>query len=497
MVSLNDFLFQIFQPYFFYSAVFLSIAFVSIKIFLKFNPFISRRCQSIIWLIPLFIPVTVLLYFHPQTVISTSSFVPQSPVPGFGVAASADPSFSSFTGLLCIGGVAAAAGYLVFMLSFGSKIGHKRFHIVMMAQDEYIAIQEKVKETALKLSILEPKVGLVDDLLPNAFTVGYGRNTMIVFSLGLLNMLDTDELTAVISHELAHIKARDYIFKSTSYALNILSFFNPLSYFSIAHSQKERELLADQKAAALLDKPNLMAEVLTKVETVVQEFPKPSFADRLSSSLFLVSPLAHRPGMLASHPQISQRVQNINALAAKPSKKRTYMIATVVLLGIILCTALIVGYSTVQVQKAFDQKENAVLVNGQSFYLYNISCPFDAAHPTGIFFANESNLQLFLSSLAQGNACVSCYVDGNGVTHAYSSEIPNLVIVNGQSILVNGHSSFIGYAFIGNESRPLDAAHSTDFFFLNALVLNEPILQSPLLQGGGNISYVLTFQTLS
>ena len=113
--------------------------------------------------------------------------------------------------------------------------------------------KKKVKETAHKLSVKEPKVGLVDDLMPNAFTVGYGRNTMIVFSLGLLNMLDTDELTAVISHELAHIKARDYLFKSTSYALNILSFFNPLSYFTASHSQKERELLADQKAAALLD----------------------------------------------------------------------------------------------------------------------------------------------------------------------------------------------------------------------------------------------------
>jgi len=497
MVGLNDFLFQIFQPYFFYSIVFLSIAFVGVKIFLKFSPFISRRLQSIIWLIPLLIPVTVLLLFHPQTVISTSSFVPQSPVPGFGVAASANPSFLSLTGLLCISGVAAAAGYLVFMLSFGSKIAHKRFHIIMMAQDEYMSIQEKVKETAHKLSVQEPKVGLVDDLMPNAFTVGYGRNTMIVFSLGLLNMLDTDELTAVISHELAHIKARDYIFKSTSYALNILSFFNPLSYFTASHSQKERELLADQKAAALLNKPNLMAQVLTKVETVVQEFPKPSFADRLSSSLFLVSPLAHRPGILASHPQISQRVQNINALAAKPSKKRRYMIATAVILGIILCTALIVGYSTVQAQKAFDQKENTDLINGQTFYLYNTSCPFDPAHPTGIFFANKSNLQLFLSSLAQGNTYVSCYVDGNGVTHAYSSEIPNLVVVNGQSILVNGHSSFIGYGFIGNESCPLDAAHPTDFFFLNALVLNEPILQGPPLQGGGNISYVLSFQTLS
>ena len=47
-------------------------------------------------------------------------------------------------------------------------------------------------------------------LLPNAFTVGYGRNAVIVFSLGLLNMLDLNELTAVASHELAHVKARDY-----------------------------------------------------------------------------------------------------------------------------------------------------------------------------------------------------------------------------------------------------------------------------------------------
>ena len=84
-----------------------------------------------------------------------------------------------------------------------------------MAKDEYVSLQEKVKETAHKLRIAEPKVGLIDDLLPNAFTVGYGQNTMIVFSLGLLNMLDLDELTAVASHELAHVKAKDYLFKST------------------------------------------------------------------------------------------------------------------------------------------------------------------------------------------------------------------------------------------------------------------------------------------
>jgi heat shock protein HtpX len=468
MVGLNDFLLQILQPYFLYSVVFLAITFLSIKIFFKFNPFISRRFQAITWLIPLLAPVAVLLLFRPQAVISVAHFVPQISVPtGMGVA-SAGHSFLSFTGLLCIGGAIAAIAYFGFTMFFGKRIALKRFHVVTMAQDEYVSLQGKVKEIARKLRISEPKVGLIDDLLPNAFSVGYGQKTVIVFSLGLLAMLDLDELTAVASHELAHVKARDYLFKSMTYALNILSFFNPLSYFTASQCQKERELLADEKGAILLDEPNLMAEVLTKITAVVQEFPKPSFADRLSSSLFLVSPLAHRQGILASHPQISQRVQNIHAIASTPSKKRRYLIATAILLGILVCTTLVVGYSTVQAQNAFSQKATAVLVNGQSFYLYNDSLPFDLAHPTGIFFANVSDLQLFISSLTQGNSYVGCYVDGNGTTRTYTSAIPNIITVNGQSVLVNGHRPFLG-----NESYPLDSAHPTD----NATI-NEGSLQS-------------------
>ena len=230
MADLNDFLFQTFQPYFFYSVVFLAVAFVSIKVLLKFSPYLSRRDQSLIWLIPLLIPAAVLLVFQPQVMISTLPFVSGISAPdGMGIAAASTTTFLSITGLLCISGAAAAAAYLSFMLFFGRKIALKRFHVVMLAQDEYMQLQQKVKETAHKLYISEPKVGLVDDLLPNAFTIGYGRNTVIVFSLGLLNMLGLDELGAVVSHELAHVKAKDYLFKIASYTLNILSFFNPLS----------------------------------------------------------------------------------------------------------------------------------------------------------------------------------------------------------------------------------------------------------------------------
>ena len=420
MSGLNDFLFQIVQPYFLYSAVFLSITFVSIAIFLKFTHYLSRRTQSIIWLTPLLIPAIVMLLFHPQLVIHTAPFVPISAPEGMNVAtASIYPSFLSYTGLLCIGGVVAAAAYFGFMMLFGSRIALKRFHIVMMAPDEYASLQQKIKETAQKLRITEPRIGLVDDLLPNAFTIGHGRETVLVFSLGLLNMLELDELSAVVSHELAHVKAKDYLFKTASYALNLLSFFNPLSYLAASRFQKERELLADEKAVALLGKPSLMAEVLTKVEAAVQGFPKPSFADQFSSSLFLLSPLAHRPGILASHPQITQRIQNIHAADSASSKKRRYMATAALFLGILVCASIAVGFSTVQAQKAYSQQQIEAITGGQSFYLYNASSTFDPEHPTGIFFANESDLQAFVSAVTMNNGLPSA-IDGCGVTQNYN-----------------------------------------------------------------------------
>ena len=74
-------------------------------------------------------------------------------------------------------------------------------------------VQEKVKAIAQKMSISSPKVGLIDDLRPNAFTLGYGRGTVLVFSLGILKILDTEELEAVVSHELSHIKAKRLLFQ--------------------------------------------------------------------------------------------------------------------------------------------------------------------------------------------------------------------------------------------------------------------------------------------
>jgi Zn-dependent protease with chaperone function len=273
------------------------------------------------------------------------------------------PSVFSITGLLCLGGAIAAAGYFTVAILFGKEIVMKNLHVVIMSADEYGPLQEKVKEISCKIGVSEPKIGLNDDLMPNAFTVGFGRKAVIVFSLGILNMLDIEELAAVVSHELAHVKAKDYLFRSLSYALNVFSFFNPLCYFAVSEVQKQRELFADERGTALLGQPKLMASVLAKLEEIVKVFPNASFADKLSASSFFLSPLARRTELLAGHPQIGHRLRNINAVLSRPAKKPRNIVATSLLLVILVAAAALSGYSVLQVQKAFFQNNNVFFFN--------------------------------------------------------------------------------------------------------------------------------------
>ena len=335
---------------------------------------------------PLFTPLLVFLVFPPHSGIAIASFTVQNTATlsphdlGFVFLGS---NIFSITGIICISGIAVAIAYVSLLLAFGKRIALRRLHVVMMEKEEYLKLQQQVREIAQKLGITQPKVGLVDDLVPNAFTTGYGRSAVIVFSLGLLEMLDYEELSAVISHELAHIKSKDYLFKSLSNGLNILSFFNPIAYITSSNAKKERELLADEKGAALLSKPDAMANVLIKIESIISQLPKAQLADQLSASLFLITPLAHRPGVLASHPETTQRVRNIRSNYYR-SKKPRRLISTILLLAILISAASATVYSTITVQHNLSQVEKSLILDGDRFLLYNSTVPSNTNYPNAI-----------------------------------------------------------------------------------------------------------------
>ncbi|MCD6590461.1 MAG: M48 family metalloprotease [Candidatus Aenigmarchaeota archaeon] len=71
---------------------------------------------------------------------------------------------------------------------------------------------EFLENTCRKYNFPLPKLGIIDDKNPNAFTYGSGRwNARIIVTEGIFHYLEEDHIVAVYAHELGHIKNRDFI----------------------------------------------------------------------------------------------------------------------------------------------------------------------------------------------------------------------------------------------------------------------------------------------
>lgn len=365
-IGFESVLTQLFQPYFYYSVILLTISSICVKILLRHYHFLGRRARSIIYLIPLAIPVVVMLFFHPEPLVKIVNFAETIVESNSGKIVYGEIFLStagvlSITGILCLIGLTLGTAFFVTIIFFGDKIATKLFHVIMLTPDEYPWLQKKVNVIGQKFNLSTPKIGLVEDLRPNAFTIGYGRRAILVFSIGLLDLLNKDELAAVASHELAHLKNHDFFFKTLSNALNIVSFFNPFAYITASAAQREREMLADESGAKLLEQPKLLAKAIAKICKALQTLPKEGPLARLTSSLFLVSPIARRPEILATHPRVNQRLRNIAKLTSKATSVHYNVAITLTLSLLIIFGGIAASYSLINIRTSFIQDDSPMI----------------------------------------------------------------------------------------------------------------------------------------
>lgn len=364
---------QIFQPYFYYSVIALVISFACIKIITRFCSFLGQRTRSLLYLLPLALPLVVMCIFVPSTAFQTSiqqvktgvtSITTEAPNPSIisGIAPSLIQGATmvsvrvvttlSVTGILCIIGLIAGAVFALLMTAADDRVARKFLHVISLSSDDYPWLQTKIAQLSKKLGIGTPKIGIVEDLRPNAFTIGYGRRATVVFSIGLLNVLSEEEMGAVASHELAHLKNHDFFYKILSSGLTAVSFFNPLAYITSSAGQREREMLADQQAIQLSEKPSVLGNAIAKICKSIQTLPKENTLVSLSSNLLVTSSVLHRFGILSTHPRLDKRLRNLSEPRSHGHMNRRNVCFAFFLCLMLACSAVFASNAMVQVQNS-------------------------------------------------------------------------------------------------------------------------------------------------
>ncbi len=129
-----------------------------------------------------------------------------------------------------------------------------------------------------------------------------------------VNLLDDDELEAVIAHEIAHIKSRDSLQKTIATSCRIAFAFAPVSRFIEAAIYRERELAADFQAAQATMKPESLASALIKIHNGERSATIP-----VSPFFSSVSIRLSKGGLLSKQPDLRKRIDRLLLLSEKMS----------------------------------------------------------------------------------------------------------------------------------------------------------------------------------
>lgn len=124
------------------------------------------------------------------------------------------------------------------------------------------------------LKACQVKVGLpssVQLFLSNRISVPMMLGTLkpvILLPLATINHLTTDQVEAILLHELAHIKRHDYLLNLFQTTIETILFFNPFIWLTSAIIRREREHCCDDIVVACTPSPMPYAKALTILEDI-------------------------------------------------------------------------------------------------------------------------------------------------------------------------------------------------------------------------------------
>ena len=203
-----------------------------------------------------------------------------------------------------------------------------------------------VENLSITTGLPMPKVFIIDDKAPNAFATGRDpEHAVVAATTGLMDIMNDKELTAVMAHEMSHVKNYDIrvsmivfglvcvIGLISDIAMRMMFYGNrrrenegsPVAYILIVFAaifapliaaitqmavSREREYLADASAVNITRYPEGMIDALKKLQSHSQPMKNQNTA---SASMYINNPL--RKGffdnLFSTHPPLEKRIERL------------------------------------------------------------------------------------------------------------------------------------------------------------------------------------------
>jgi heat shock protein HtpX len=242
-----------------------------------------------------------------------------------------------------------ASAMILAQWYFSDKIVLWSSGATIVSKEQYPRLHEIVERLSANNGIPKPKVAIVNSMVPNAFATGKSpKSSLVAVTSGILDLLDDDELEAVIGHELSHVRSRDVlvltlasVFSMVAWYLVQFGFFGGLqgrgrnasggtaivilvalitwvvSFLIIRAISRYREYSADRSGAIMTGKPDKLASALLKISGKMGNIPTKELENVQKLNAFFIIPAlsgSSIANLFSTHPPVEKRVQKLREM---------------------------------------------------------------------------------------------------------------------------------------------------------------------------------------